>query len=54
MLLDFVKSLDVESEPQNDENYKSRIDAILINLISNYDAEELELKKAAGVLSLHY
>lgn len=45
MLLDFVKSLDVESEPQNDENYKSRIDAILINLISNYDAEELELKK---------
>lgn len=45
MLLEFVKSLDVESEPQNNENYKSRIDAILMNLISNYDAEELELKK---------
>lgn len=45
MLLEFVKSLDVESEPQDDTNYKSRIDAILINLISNYDAEELELKK---------
>ena len=45
MLLEFVKSLDVEAEPQDDENYKSRIDAILINLISNYDAEELELKK---------
>lgn len=45
MLLEFVKSLDVDSEPQDNENYKSRIDAILINLISNYDAEELELKK---------
>ncbi len=45
MLLEFVKSLDVEAEPQDDENYKSRIDAILINLVSNYDAEELELKK---------
>ena len=44
-LLAFVTSLDVESEPQYNENYKSRIDAILINLISNYDAEELELKK---------
>ena len=45
LLLQFVKSLDVEAEPQDDENYKSRIDAILMNLISNYDAEELELKK---------
>lgn len=44
-LLRFVKSLDVEAPPQDDENYKSRIDAILMNLISNYDAEELELKK---------
>lgn len=44
-LIEFVKSLDVESEPQDNENYKSRIDAILMNLISNYDAEELELKK---------
>ena len=45
MLLEFVKSLDVDAEPQDDANYKSRVDAILINLISNYDAEELELKK---------
>ncbi|MBQ4557109.1 MAG: hypothetical protein IJA60_05635 [Clostridia bacterium] len=44
LLLDFIKSLDVEAEPQDDENYKSRVDAILMNLISNYDAEELELK----------
>lgn len=43
-LIDFVKSLDVDAEPQDDENYKSRIDAILVNLISNYDAEELDLK----------
>lgn len=45
MLLKFVKSLDVEAEPQDDDNYKSRIDSILTNLISNYDEEELELKK---------
>ena len=44
-LLEFVKSLDVDAEPQSDSNYKSRIDAILMNLISNYDAEELELKR---------
>jgi len=43
-LIEFVKTLDVEAEPQDDENYKSRIDAIMVNLISNYDAEELELK----------
>ncbi|MBQ8595592.1 MAG: hypothetical protein IJ406_06525 [Oscillospiraceae bacterium] len=45
VILEFVKSLDVDAEPQNDENYKNRVDAILMNLISNYDAEELELKK---------
>ncbi len=45
LLLEFVKSLDVEAGPQDDANYKSRIDIILNNLISNYDAEELELKK---------
>jgi len=43
-LIAFVKSLDVEAEPQDDANYKSRVDKILMNLISNYDAEELELK----------
>lgn len=44
-LLEFVKSLDVDEDAQTDENYKSRIDAILIDLISNYDSEELELRK---------
>ena len=45
ILLAFVKSLDVDSEFQDSGNYKSRVDDILMNLISNYDAEELELKK---------
>lgn len=44
-LIEFIGSLDVEAEAQSDANYKSRIDAILSNLISNYDAEELELKQ---------
>ncbi len=44
ILLKFVKSLDVEAQAQDDENYKSRVDAVLMNLISNYDEEELELK----------
>lgn len=45
LLLDFVKSLDVEAEPQYDSNYKDRVDAILINLISNYDADELKIRR---------
>ena len=43
-ILDTIQSMDVESEIQNDDNYKSRVDAVLINLISNYDAEELDIK----------
>jgi hypothetical protein len=43
-VLEFVKGFDVESELQVEENYKQRIDTILTNLISNYDAEELDLK----------
>lgn len=43
-LIDYVKSLDVETNVQTDSNYKSRVDSILINLVSNYDKEELELK----------
>ncbi|XCP84522.1 hypothetical protein ABXS75_15910 [Roseburia hominis] len=44
VLLDVLKGLDVEAGPQNDANYAQRVDAVLINLISNYDAEELELR----------
>ncbi len=36
--------MEVELEEQTEANYKSRVDAILMNLISNYDAEELDLK----------
>lgn len=39
-----IEALDVELGEQTEANYKSRIDAILMNLISNYDKEELELK----------
>lgn len=43
-LISEIKTLDVELEEQTEANYKSRIDAILLNLISHYDAEELDLK----------
>lgn len=43
-LIEVIDAMDVELQEQTEANYKSRIDAILINLISNYDAEELELK----------
>ncbi len=43
-IVSLVDSLDVEAEMQSTENYKNRVDAVLINLITNYDAEELEMK----------
>ncbi|WP_346909219.1 hypothetical protein [Faecalicatena orotica] len=39
-----IDAMDVELEEQTESNYKSRVDAILISLISNYDSEELDLK----------
>ena len=36
--------MDVDLEEQTEANYKSRVDAILMALISNYDQEELDLK----------
>ncbi len=39
-----IDKLDVEMEEQTETNYKKRVDAVLLNLISNYDAEELDLK----------
>lgn len=39
-----VDAMNVELEEQTEANYKSRVDAILIQLISNYDQEELDLK----------
>lgn len=43
-LIKLVQSFETELQTFDDTNYKSRIDAILMNLISNYDSEELELK----------
>ena len=45
MMINVLKELDIEMERQDESNYKARADAVLINLISNYDAEELELRK---------
>lgn len=39
-----VESLKVEEDIQRPENYKSRVDAVLTSLISNYDQEEDELR----------
>lgn len=39
-----IEEADVELEEQTEANYRSRVDAILLQLISNYDEEELELK----------
>ena len=43
-IVNMINAMDVPSEAQNTENYKSRVDAVLINLITNYDEEELEVK----------
>lgn len=43
-LIAFVESLDVELIVQNASNYKQRIDAIISDLITNYDEEEQDIK----------
>lgn len=43
-LIELVDSINVEAQMQTDENYKSRVDAVLMNLITNYDEEEQELR----------
>lgn len=44
-LLNKIKEVDVENIVQNASNYKKRIDLILVDLITNYDEEEKELKE---------
>lgn len=39
-----IEAMDVELEEQTEANYKSRVDTILMTLISNYDQEEIDLK----------
>lgn len=40
----FVDSLDVQQVEQRPDNYKARVDAVLKDLITDYDQEENELK----------
>ena len=51
-VLDLVVSLDVEAIEQNEDNYKARADAVLTSLMSDYDAEELELRNQQEYYSL--
>ncbi len=43
--LQLLDELNVEEQVHTDENYKSRVDAVLNSLITNYDEEERELKE---------
>ena len=43
-LISLIESLDVESIVQNASNYKQRIDAVISDLITNYDEEEQDIK----------
>lgn len=44
VLLDVLRELNVQDVDQSSENYKARVDGVLMELISNYDAEERELR----------
>jgi len=44
MMIQVLETMDVEMERQDESNYKARVDAVLMNLISNYDREELSLR----------
>ena len=52
MVLQLLKELDVDAVEQNDENYKDRVDAVLVNLMSNYDEEERQLRNEAEYFNL--
>lgn len=51
-ILAVLESMNVEAGAQTDDNYTERVDAVLMNLISNYDAEELELKRQQKYFTL--
>lgn len=44
-LIELVDQLSVDGVMQTDDNYKSRVDAVLNSLITNYDAEEREMRE---------
>lgn len=52
VIISVLKSLDVEAVEQTDENYKERVDAVLMNLISNFDEEEQELRNEQEYFNL--
>ncbi len=43
--IQLMDELNVDEQVQTEENYKSRVDAVLNSLITNYDEEERELKE---------
>ena len=51
-ILEVLKELDVEAVEQTDENYKERVDVVLMNLISNFDEEERELRNEQEYFNL--
>lgn len=51
-ILQLLKELDVDAVEQNDSNYKERVDAVLINLMSNFDEEERELRNEQEYFNL--
>ena len=52
MVLQLLKVLDVDAVERTDENYKDRVDAVLVNLMSNYDDEERQLRNEAEYFNL--
>ena len=51
-VLALLKQLDVDAVEQSDENYKERVDVVLMNLISNFDEEERELRNEQEYFNL--
>ena len=52
VLLNVLGELEVEAGEQNDDNYAERVDAVLIDLISNYDEEEKDLRNQQEYFNL--
>ncbi|MBQ8559444.1 MAG: hypothetical protein IJ439_05620 [Tyzzerella sp.] len=52
VILALLEELNVEAVEQTDENYKERVDAVLINLISNFDEEERDLRNQQEYFNL--
>lgn len=51
-ILELLRELDVDAVEQTDSNYKERVDAVLINLMSNFDEEERELRNEQEYFNL--